>query len=63
MTKVVKGVYVNKYVLTGIKHLVLDVVRLVRDPIRFDGESLDVRLIGYCSFPGVNKLLRTRHSP
>ncbi|GAB6946185.1 CaiB/BaiF CoA-transferase family protein [Vulcanisaeta sp. JCM 16161] len=47
MADIARDPYVNKYVLTEVKHHELGAVRLVRNPIRFNDESLDVRLLEY----------------
>ncbi|ADY01060.1 L-carnitine dehydratase/bile acid-inducible protein F [Vulcanisaeta moutnovskia 768-28] len=47
MADLARDNYVNKYVLTEVNHPELGTLRLVRGPIRFNGESTDVRFIEY----------------
>ncbi|BDR93418.1 CaiB/BaiF CoA transferase family protein [Vulcanisaeta souniana] len=47
MADLARDNYVNRYVLAEIRHPELGVVRLVRNPIRFNGEPTDVRFIEY----------------
>jgi formyl-CoA transferase len=47
MTDLVRDRYVNEYVLTEIKNPELGIIKLVKNPIRFNGGSLDVRYLEY----------------
>ncbi len=47
MADIAKDPYVSKYVLTEINHPELGAVKLVRNPIRFNDESIGIRLLEY----------------
>ncbi len=47
MADIAKDPYVSKYVLTEISHPELGAVKLVRNPIRFNDESIGIRLLEY----------------
>ncbi|MFB6470265.1 MAG: CaiB/BaiF CoA transferase family protein [Vulcanisaeta sp. AZ3] len=47
ISDILRDKYVLKYVMTKIKHSELGDVMLVRNPIRFDDQSLDVRYLEY----------------